>query len=177
MYILASIFLAVAAGLIFLTWPAPAPRRAPTGRESDLDAALTDPIAAVKTQIENKHPATYFILARRLFAGGEKDDAVFWFYVGLIRYRSHLAGPGCQGEGARFLDLWEAVERPINDHAFGDIPRLAAAIGRALVWDDMHADPYAPRGAAREEVRSGLRRLKAEVLARQDALRAARATG
>ena len=175
MYILASILLVVAAGLIFFTWPAPAPPPAPTSRESDLDAAVTDPIAAVTTQIENKHPATYFILARRLFARGEKDDAVFWFYVGLIRYRSYLAGAGCQGEGTRFLELWEALERPINDHAFGDIVGLGAAIGRALVWDDMHANPYAPRGAARDHVSNGLRRMKAEMLARQDAFRAARA--
>jgi hypothetical protein len=175
MYILASILLALAAALILFTWPEPTPLPAPASRESDLDAAVTEPIAAVTAQIESKHPATYFILAHRLFAGGEKDDAVFWFYVGLIRYRSYLAGAGGRGEGARFLELWEAAERPINDHAFGDVAGLAAAIGRALVWDDMHADPYAPRGMARDQVRSGLRRVKAEMLARQHAFRAARA--
>ena len=176
MYIILSILLVLAAALIFFTWPAPTPHRAP-GREekSDLEAARSDPIAAVREQIEYKHPATYFVLAERLLAMGEKDEAVFWFYVGLIRYRSYLVVPQCEGEGARFLDLWEKVERPINDHAFGDVPALAAAIGRALVWDDMHADPYAPKGTARDQVRSSLRRMKAELLTRRDALRPARA--
>jgi hypothetical protein len=39
----------------------------------------------------------------------------------------------------------------------------------------MHADPYAPNGTARDQVRSGLRRMKAELLTRRDALRPARA--
>jgi hypothetical protein len=176
MYITLSILLVLAAALIFFTWPAPTPHRmTATQEKSDLEAALSDPIAAVREQIEYKHPATYFVLAQRLLDLGEKDEAIFWFYVGLIRYRGYLAVPQSEGEGARFLDLWEKVERPINDHAFGDVPALAAAIGRALVWDEMHADPYAPNGTARDQVRSGLRRMKGELLTRRDALRPARA--
>ena len=41
--------------------------------------------------IEGRHPAAYYILAAKLFAGGKKDDAVFWFYLGQLRYRFHLA--------------------------------------------------------------------------------------
>jgi hypothetical protein len=176
MYILASILLVLAAGLIVVTWPEPSVHRAPasSGRP-DLDAAASDPIVAVKEQIENKHPGTYFILAHRLFGMGEKDEAVVWFYVGLIRYRSYLAGPDGAGDAGEFASLWDMVERPINDHAFGDIPCLAAAIGRALVWDDVHADPYSPKGGQRHQVRSALRRMRAEMLARQDAFRPVRA--
>jgi hypothetical protein len=176
MYILASIFLVVAAAFIFLTWPAPTPHETPASMQtSDLEAARVDPIAAVKEQIENKHPATYFVLAQRLFALGARDEAVFWFYVGLIRYRGYLTGAHDAGEAERFHSLWEAVERPINDHAFGDVAALAAAIGRALAWDEMRTDPYTAKPGARDQVRIGLRRMRLELLARRDAFRAARA--
>ena len=40
----------------------------------------------LKAGIERKHPATYYILASKLFADANKDDAVLWFYVGQLRY-------------------------------------------------------------------------------------------
>jgi hypothetical protein len=171
MYILASIVLVAAAALVFFTWPAPEPHRAAARAEpSDLAAARADPIAAVKEQIHNKHPATCFVLAQRLFARGAKDEAVFWFYVGLIRYRGYLAGEPDAREAEQFLALWDAVEPPINDHGFGDVARLAATIARALAWDETHADPYAAPGA-RERVRGALRRLQFELLARRAGFR------
>jgi hypothetical protein len=171
MYIRASVLLVAAAVLILCTWPEPKLSAAkPLVRSavpcSDLDAAQTDAIAAVKEQIENKHPATYLILAQRLSATGAKDEAIFWFHVGLIRYRGYLAGEAGAGEAAQFRALAAALERPIKDHAFGDVPALAAAIGRALAWDERHANPYVPRGG-NERVRSALRRMRLELLARR----------
>lgn len=174
MYILASVVLVAAAALVFFTWPVPRRPRAPARVEaSDLDAALSEPIAVVKAQIENKHPATYFVLAQRLFARDQKDEAVFWFYVGLIRSRGYLAGPLGAREAAQFQALWDAVEPAINDHAFGDIRALAAAINRALAWDEMRLDPYVPHAAVRDRVRNGLRRMRFELLARREAFRPA----
>jgi hypothetical protein len=172
MYILASIVLVAAAALIFFTWPAPRSYRpsAPVDA-SDLDAAWVEPIAIVKEQIEVKHPATYFVLAQRLFALGGKDEAVFWFYVGVVRYRGYLAGPLGASEAAQFQALWETVEPAINDHAFGDIRALAGAINRALAWDEMRPDPYVPQAAVRDRVRNALRRLRFELLTRRDAFR------
>jgi hypothetical protein len=176
MYILASILLVAAAALILFTWPAPRSYRASAHVDaSDLDAALSDPIAAVKAQIENKHPATYFVLAQRLFALDQKDEAVFWFYVGVVRYRGYLAGPLGACEAQQFQALWDAIEPAINDHAFGDIRALAAAIARALAWDEVRPDPYVPQAVVRDRVRNGLRRLRFELLARSDTFRPARA--
>jgi hypothetical protein len=173
-YILASILLVAAAALILFTWPAPRSHRAPARVEAgDLDAARADPIAIVKEQIEYKHPATYFVLAQRLFALGHKDEAVFWFYVGVIRYRGCLAGPLGARETPQFQALWDAIEPAINDHAFGDIRALAAAINRALAWDEMRPDPYVTQAAVRERVRNGVRRVRFELLARCDGFRRA----
>jgi hypothetical protein len=174
MYILASVVLVAAAALVLLTWPAPRRPRAPARVEAgDLNAAMSEPIAVVKAQIEYKHPATYFVLAQRLFALDQKDEAVFWFYVGLIRYRGYLAGPLGAGEAVQFQALWDAIESAINDHAFGDIGALAAAINRALAWDELRPDPYVPDAAVRDRVRNGLRRMRFELLARRDAFRPA----
>ncbi len=128
--------------------------------------------------IERKHPVTFYVLATRLFEAGQKDEAVFWFYAGQIRYRAYLKhNPRLDpsGDPALFASLSEVIGRPINEYAFGDVPSLAAAIDHALAWDAAHADPYAPKGAAREEVVNGLRAMKTQVLATADDIRKQRA--
>jgi hypothetical protein len=66
-----------------------------------------------------------------------------------------------------------AMGPPINQYAFGDIPALVATIDRVIAWDDNHADDYATR-SARDEVKAGLRKMRADVLARQDEIRRTR---
>jgi hypothetical protein len=124
-----------------------------------------------------EHPASYYVLAKRLFEEGQKDEAVFWFYTGQIRYRARLmTHPNLpkDGEPALFGSLSEVVGRPLNQYAFGDIPKLASIIDRALAWDAQHADPFAPKGEVRDTVRAGLEKMKADVLANADEIRATR---
>jgi hypothetical protein len=45
-------------------------------------------IEQLKSGIENQHPSYFYILAEKLFAVGKKDEAVFWYYAGQLRYRS-----------------------------------------------------------------------------------------
>jgi hypothetical protein len=133
--------------------------------------------AQMIASIEREHPAAYYELAIQLFREGKEDEAVFWFYTGQIRYRARLAThPELRrdGEPALFGSLSEVVGRPINQHAFGDIPKLAETIDRALAWDAAHKDPFSPNGAARENVRAGLAEMKRQTLARADEIRATR---
>ena len=57
-----------------------------------LDASAQDPatlsIEQLRKGIENQHPSYFYILAGKLFAAGKKDEAVFWFYAGQLRYRA-----------------------------------------------------------------------------------------
>ena len=57
-------------------------------------ASAQDPVTLsieqLKNGIENRHPSSLYILAEKLFAGGKKDEAVFWFYAGQLRYRVYL---------------------------------------------------------------------------------------
>ena len=62
---------------------------------------------------------------------------------------------------------------PINQYVFGDIPALLATIDRVIAWDDGHADDYASM-KARDEVNAGLKKMRDDVIARQDEIRRTR---
>lgn len=147
---------------------------------SAAQAASVDPTRSPESAgIETKHPADYFRLASQLFSAGKKDEAVFWFYVGQLRFRARLAThPELppSGEPALFASLFETIGPPINQYAFGDIPSLASLIDRVLAWDASHPDPFSQQGPARTSVANGLRAMKVEMLARADKIRAERAS-
>jgi hypothetical protein len=130
--------------------------------------------------IEQQHPAAYYVLAAKLFEAGQKDEAVFWFYTGQIRYRCHLAAnPDLDpsGDPALFGALSAQVGEPLNVYAFGDVPKLAATITRALDWDAAHTDGCTDRSAHAavcEEVRDGLVELREHILSNEDEIRQSR---
>ncbi len=100
---------------------------------SFLKASAFDPAALsieqLKNGIENQHPAYFYYLAKKLFAAGQKDDAVFWFYAGQLRYRVYLAvnkdklDPS--GDPAERILVWRypaASENHRRRHRLGPIP-------------------------------------------------------
>ena len=93
---------------------------------------MTLSIEQIRNGIENKHPSYFYILAGKLFAAGKKDDAVFWFYAGQLRYRVYLVVNKDKlepsGDPALFASLSEEIGRPLNEYAFGDISRLTKTI-------------------------------------------------
>lgn len=155
--------------LAFLSVAASA-QRAPKPADDYVSQSVPQLIAG----IEREHPAAFYALAKKLLLAGQRDEAVFWFYAGQIRYRAYLKfNPRLDpsGDPALFASLSEVVGRPINEYAFGHIPSLVAAVDRALAWDAAHADAYAPKGPEREQVVDGLRAMKAQVLATADDIR------
>jgi hypothetical protein len=139
-------------------------------------AAIPREVAALAGQ----HPAEYYRRATDLFGTGRKDDAVFVFYLGQLRYRTHLkARPDLKPDGdpALFASLSEVVGRPLNEYAFGDIPALAHTMEAVLAYDAANPDPFTPPGRFRDahaSVRDGLAGLRRQVLADQDSIRAQR---
>jgi hypothetical protein len=127
--------------------------------------------------VDNTHPALYYIIAAKLMCEGRLDEAVFWYYIGQLRYRIHLAArPELDptGDPALFASFTEVIGRPINEYAFGDINAVAATIDKVLMWDDEHPDGFTPKGEfadERENVREGLKDLRSEVLAEADEIR------
>ncbi len=127
--------------------------------------------------VAHQHPAAYYELAMRLFEAGRQDEAVFWFYAGQLRFRSRLAShPELpkSGEPAAFASLSQVIGTPLNRYAFGDIAGLAATIDRVLAWDAAHDDPFSRKGAARDGIREGLSKMREQILATADDIRATR---
>ena len=148
------------------------------------DAAASDVPAAdagsSRAGIENKHPAAYYELAAQLLGSGEKDEAVFWFYAGQLRYRVHLTcHPDLKPDGdpALVASLSETVGPPINEHAFGDPPNLAATLDKVLAWDEATTNGFTSKGDCADAVasqRAGLGDLRQYVVDNADDIRRAR---
>jgi hypothetical protein len=134
----------------------------PARSEISADEIMKMSPADVEAALPSEHPATYYMYAARLFGEENKDDAVFWFYVGQLRYRIHLkARPeGDPSEDpALFASLNATIGQSINEYAGGDVNGWIAAIDRALKWDSLNPDGFTPKHEfeeAREEIRKGL---------------------
>ncbi len=131
----------------------------------------------LKRGIENAHPAQYYKLAAALFADqSTKQEALFWFYVGQIRYRYHLAAnPDLprDGDPALFASLSEVIGRPINEYAGGKPEVWMAEINRALEWDAAHDNGFTPKSKSPEkhgQIRAGLVSMRDQLKAMKDKL-------
>lgn len=138
-------------------------------------------IDQLKDGIENKHPAQFYVLAGKLFAAGKKDEAVFWYYAGQLRYRVYLLVNKDKldptGDPAVFASLSEEVGRPINEYAFGDIPQLAKTIASVIAWDQSHANVLTPREKCRSEydqIVTGLNQMRDQIVRQADSIRRTR---
>lgn len=129
------------------------------------DLAKKSP-AELERGIESAHPATYYILAEKLFEAGKKDKAVFWFYAGQLRYRFHLAARpklDPSGDPAFFASLSEVVGRPLNEYAFGDLKTMRTTLEKVLDWDRKADNGFTSKkefAAAWNDTRAGLEKLR-----------------
>ena len=128
--------------------------------------------------LEARHPAEYYQRAMSLFQAGRRDQAIFLFYLGQLRYRIYLsANPALpkDRDPALFASLSEVVGRPLNEYAFGDIPTLARIIDAVLAYDEAHPDRFtSATSQQRRSVRDGLKQMRSTMLAQADDIRAQR---
>lgn len=141
----------------------------------------TIPLDELVRIIPAQHPAFYYILATRLFGADRKEEAVFWFYAGQLRYRIRLAchpDLAPDTEPALFASLQEVVGRTVNEHAGADPDAWAATMQRALEWDEATPNGFEPKEACAAHIadqRSGLAALIDQVRENKDQIRAERA--
>lgn len=135
------------------------------------------PHAKIEAALANEHPSAYYSYASRLFHEGKKDDAVFWFYVGQLRYRFHLkANPKLDpsGDPALFSSLSATVGEVINLYAGGDVKEWVKGIDRALKWDADTANGFTSKkksAAIYEENRAGLKKMRDQLENQADSIR------
>jgi len=131
----------------------------------------------IEAALPNEHPSAYYTYAGRLFQEGKKDDAVFWFYVGQLRYRFHLkANPNLKPDGdpAVFSSLSATIGQAINEYAGGSVKGWVRAIERALKWDEESPNGFTSKqkfAAVYEENRAGLKKLRDQVESQADSIR------
>jgi hypothetical protein len=126
--------------------------------------------------IVDKPPATYFSLATELYREGQKDEAAFWYYVGLIRYRAWILATGKDGESSdepyHFWLLTHSIGQSIYQHVDRDSKGLIKAIDRALAWDLEHPNAY----TAKDAFKAQYERARQELLALREKIKTAPTT-
>jgi hypothetical protein len=132
--------------------------------------------------LAGQHPAEYYKRSADLLAGGQKDDAVFVFYLGQLRYRTHLAArPDLpkSGDPALFASLSEVVGRPINEYAFGDMPSLLKTVDAVLAYDARNPDAFTPPAQfadAHRRTREGMAGFRRQMQAQAEDIKRQRTT-
>jgi hypothetical protein len=110
-------------------------------------AAHADATADLVAPLNGKHPSAYYETALKIFNSGKREEAVFVFYLGQLRYRTLLAAkpdlPPDQ-DPALFDALSESVGRPLNEYAFGDIAGADKILQAVLDYDTANPDTFTP---------------------------------
>ncbi len=129
------------------------------------------PVESVIAGVDPGDPVSMVMLAQRLFAAGQPDEGVFWYYAAQLRAPGYVRQhPGAeQALGAIFATFGPGI----NQYAFGDIPRLIAVIDRLLAWDLAHPDPNGDEGD-RAKAHKDLQAFRDKIVADQDKIRAGR---
>jgi len=143
-------------------------------------AALAQDAAALARPFQGLHPATYYVEADRLMKAGQRDAAVFIFYLGQLRFRTHLAArPELprDRDAAVFASLSDRVGRPVNEYAFGDMPALLRTLDAVIAYDRQNPDPFTPAATypdATRNAREGMAQFRNNLAGRFDEIRRAR---
>lgn len=147
-------------------------------KHEDLPSDMKNlPPDKIEAALPNGHPSDYYRYAGRLFQEGKKDDAVFWFYVGQLRYRFHLqANPKLDpsGDPAVFSSLSATIGQTMNEYAGGSVKGWVKAMERALQWDAEAPNGFTSKqkfAAIYGETRAGLKKLRDQVESQADSIR------
>ncbi|MES2710929.1 MAG: hypothetical protein V4653_05065 [Pseudomonadota bacterium] len=144
-------------------------------------AAAAQDVASLAAPLNGQHPAAYYQEAARLLQAGQREQAVFVFYLGQLRYRTHLAArPDMprDGDPALFASLSETIGRPINEYAFGDMPAVLRTLDAVAAYDQQNPDRFTDPAAfaeATRRTRDGMVRFRANLASRAAEIRRTRA--
>ncbi len=121
------------------------------------------PRSQVEQALPAAHPMAYYLYAARLFRNGDKEDVLFWYDIGEIRFRFYLAvNPNLPEDAAPalFASLHESVGSVVAQWG-RTVPEVSAReLQRAMDWDASNDNAVTSKSAhaktwrdVREEVR------------------------
>jgi hypothetical protein len=134
-----------------------------------LSATPSREAVSVANALNGQHPGLYYQKAMQIFRSGSREDAMFVFYVGQLKYRAHLsARPELppSGDPAAFGALTETVGRPLNEWGFGDLPLMDTVLADVLTYERQNPDRFTPPrdfADAWAKQRSGLTRFRQQM--------------
>lgn len=143
--------------------------------------AAQSPREAVAAGLNGQHPAAYYTLALKLFQSGQREDAAYIFYLGQLRFRTHLAArPHLKPDAdpAVFGALSETVGRPINEWAFGDMPALLRLLDAVFAYDQRTPDRFTAPAEfpdAHRRIREGMQSFRRQLEAQAQDIKRQRA--
>ncbi len=131
-----------------------------------LSAEPSSNAVSTANAMNGEHPAAYYTKALALFRSNAREDAMFVFYVGQLKFRAHLTArpdlpPG--GDPAAFGALSETVGRQLNEWGYGDLTFMDQLMKDVLAYEARNPDRFTPPAqfaAAWASQRSGLERLR-----------------
>lgn len=135
--------------------------------------------AQIEARLPDQHPVACYFYAKRLLQEGSRDRAVFWGYVGQLRYRFYLQILPKESNAqalAYFASLQEGIGLTLNRAIGTDPQRWWEILGEVLTWDrshhnghtskTAHPDAWAHTVSGLESFRAQLQRDAASVAAR-----------
>jgi hypothetical protein len=130
---------------------------------TDIAIARDLPVDAVIQTLEQgrTHPIAMWLLAKRLYDVDRRDEAVFWFYLGQLRWRTCLQQTSSCGGREQYGRLFETIGPDLNTHGFRSLPTLQSTVDAVLTWDESHPDGFATDAAIKEQQRQGMREMVA----------------
>lgn len=140
-----------------------------------VEAANIDP----GSEILSQHPAAYLTLAGQLWSSGKREDALFWYYVGQLRYRFHLlSNPGIDpsADPALFASLRSVIGEPIETYAQSEPALWAKTIERVLQWDAEHDNTFTLKSVHHEQyskIRQAFLELGSHITANAESIKSA----
>jgi hypothetical protein len=110
-------------------------------------------IQEVKSSPGKFAPPALYALSNALFQQGQKDDALFWFYLGQLRARSDANKSTDESAREAVAVLNSQYGPTINHYAFRNVKvnykknlqDIKALAGRMVDWDRKHPREYDPR--------------------------------
>jgi hypothetical protein len=141
------------------------------------ELAMAQSVPSAAAALNGQHPAAYYRKAAEMFQSGQKDAAVFVFYLGQLRYRTHLkARPDLKPDGdpALFGSLSEIVGKPVNEYAFGDLNKLDETLKAVLVYDRQNPDSFTSAAqfpSVHAQQWEGMDSMRRQIVARADDIR------
>ncbi|WP_430422382.1 tetratricopeptide repeat protein [Phenylobacterium sp.] len=129
-------------------------------RAAALDPIAFAPVEGLTAGMPQRSAPDILRFALRHSRDGERDEAVFWFYVAMMRAELERAIGIEISDGD--TQVFGAFNEEVVRYATGNIPRFSATLDRVLAWNEAHPLAAAPP-AAQARVKANITALKTEL--------------